>query len=389
MATLPTQSFATIVSQIVAGMQGRTRVLADFAVGSVLRAFAEAYAGVALWLQGMILKVLQVTRLATSQGIDVDSWTADYMPGAPSGQILSTGQASPRLPASAATGLVTFSRITAGANAIVIPVGAQLQTSDGSQQFTVYANPKNSAYSSILNGYVLPANTNAIDVSAQANTPGSAGNVVAGFISQLQSSVPGIDTVSNSPFINGKDAETDAALKARFVQYIASLREGTEGAVTFAVSSLQQGMQIAIHEQADPNQATDYGMVTVFIDDGSGAPSGTLVTAANNAVAAVRAAGVRIGVYGASPLLANVSMTVVSQAGLSHPTVVGNVQNALGSFINGLGLEATLPITQLAAVAYGVAGVQEVQNGFTVNASTADLVPGWGQSIKAGTIAVS
>ena len=95
------------------------------------------------------------------------------------------------------------------------------------------------------------------------------------------------------------------------------------------------------------------------------------------------------GVYGASALLANVTMTIVSQAGFSHPTVVGNVQTALGAFINGLGLEATLPITQLAAVAYGVAGVQEVQNGFTVNGSTADLVPGWGQSIKAGTIAVS
>jgi hypothetical protein len=385
MAILPTQSFATIVSQISTGMQGRVSrsLTLDFAVGSVFRAFAEAYAGVALWLQGMILKVLQVTRLSTSQGIDVDSFCADYMP-------LVAGTTSPRLPASAATGLVTFSRITAGANAIVIPVGTQLQTSDASQQFTVYADPTNIAYSSTANGYTLASGVSPVDVSVEANMPGAAGNVAAGFITQLQSSVPGIDTVSNSaPLINGKDAESDTALKARFQLFIQSLREGTEGAIKFAVASLQQGMQTAIHEQANPNQATDFGMVTVFVDDGSGAPSGALVTAAANAIAVIRAAGVRVGVYGASTLLANVSMTIASAPGYSHPSVVGNVQNALGAFINGLGLEAALPITQLAAVAYGVAGVQEVQNGFTINSSTSDLVPGWGQSIKAGTIAVS
>jgi uncharacterized phage protein gp47/JayE len=327
--------------------------------------------------------VLAVTRLTTSQGIDVDSWTADYMPAVP-------GTTSPRLPAVAATGLVTFSRISAGANAIVIPVGAKLQTSDASQQFAVYADPTNPAFTSTANGYLLPANTSSVNVPVAATLAGAGGNVAAGFISQLQSSVAGIDTVGNpAPFVNGKDAESDAALKSRFVQYIASLREGTEGAIKFAISSLQQGMQTAIHEQADTNQATDFGMVTVFIDDGSGAPSAMLVAAANNVVAAVRAAGVRMGVYGASTLLANVSMTIVSQTGFNHPAVVGAVQNALGAFINGLGLEATLPITQLAAVAYAVAGVQEVQTGFTVNSGASDLVPGWGQSIKAGTISVS
>ena len=388
MSTLPTRSFLTIVTTFAAGVQGRASQLIDFAVGAVLRAIGEATAGNALWLQAMNLQVALLTRFATSYGNDADSWLAQF------GIIT-------RLGSQAATGQVTFARFTAAATAPFIPNGSIVQTGDASQKFAVYGDPTNVAYSATLGGYTMPSSTSSLNVPVisitpspnstnNPPTPGANGNVSAGAISLIASPITGIDTVVNSAaFTNGIDQESDAAVKVRFPIAVASLSKATETAIESAVFALQVGAQVAIHEQADPNQATDFGMVTVYVDDGSGAPPSSFVTAANTAIGLVRAAGVRVGVYGASTLTAAVNMTIVSAAGFTHNVVVAQVSAAIGAFINGLGLEKTLPITALAAVAYGVAGVQEVQNGFTVNSATTDLVPGWGESIKAGVLTIS
>jgi hypothetical protein len=100
----------------------------DSSVGSILRAITEANAAVSLWLQGMILQVLGVTRLATSTGTDCDSFVNDF--------------GMTRLGASGALGSVTFSRFTATAQA-VIPIGQQVQTADGTQTFQVIVDPTN------------------------------------------------------------------------------------------------------------------------------------------------------------------------------------------------------------------------------------------------------
>src|ERR1700739_2986107 len=93
---LPLQNFATLVAGMAAAVQGACQQLLDLTVGSVLRAILEANASVALWMQWLIMLVLQTTRAATSTGPDLDSWVADF------------GVA--RLPGTAASGVVTLSR---------------------------------------------------------------------------------------------------------------------------------------------------------------------------------------------------------------------------------------------------------------------------------------
>src|SRR6266568_3766794 len=106
MASLPTKSFTAIVTNTIAGIQGRASKLINFSTGSTLRAIVEGFAGLFLWFQAMVLQVLQATRLSTSSGNDVDTFTADFMPAL-------AGSSSPRLGAQAASGQVTFSRFTA------------------------------------------------------------------------------------------------------------------------------------------------------------------------------------------------------------------------------------------------------------------------------------
>ena len=68
---LTTKNYSTLVNDQVAAIQGAASKLINFAVGTILRAIAQSNATVALWLQGLILQLLTVTRLASSLGTDV------------------------------------------------------------------------------------------------------------------------------------------------------------------------------------------------------------------------------------------------------------------------------------------------------------------------------
>lgn len=389
MPTLPTQSFNTIVSNTVAGIQGRASALVNFAIGSTLRAVAEGFGGVFLWFQALVLQLLTSTRLATCVGNDVDTWTVDLMPAVAGSVTAALPNGSPRLGAQAATGLVTFTRFTAGPSTCFIAVGDAVKTTDRSQTFAVTADTANVNYSAILNGYTLAADVASIDVPVQAQVAGAGGNVVNGAISVIATPITGIDTVSNSAaFTNGEDQETDAQLKARFKLYIQSLQKASEGAIGFAIASVQAGMQWQILENLDPGGGTDYGAITVYVDDGSGAIPAATLLAAQNAVQAVRAAGVRAQVLPATTLLTNPTMTITTAAGYDHPTVVAQVVAALGSYINGVGLGNKLSYFALGSVAIDVTGVTDVTN-YTLNGVASDLVPAAGQTIKSGNIVVS
>ena len=375
-----TKPFSQIVADFAAAAQAASKNPLDFSDGSVFLALAEATAGNADWLQKLYLFSLIVQRLQTSKGEWVDTFVADFMPAV-------DGTNSPRLPATPASGVVQFSSF-APQNQRVVPVGSLVSTFDGSQVYQVYADPTNNAYSADIvpgGGFIIPAGQTSLSVNVQALNPGTGGNVLANTITRIQSSAVGVDTVTNpAPITTGFDEESDDALKARFKLYIASLAAGTVGALEYAILSLQQGLQCVVHENVDPNGATDYGAFTIFVDDGSGAPPTQTVL---NALAAVnglrgRAAGVRPQVVSASKLGAAISLTVTVASGYNTSAVVAAVANAIGAYVNSLGLENPLHYSQLAAIAYGASpGVSNVTS-LLLNSGTADLVPAMGQTIK-------
>ena len=311
MATLSTQDFTTLVRNMVTAVQAGANTLINLNVGSVLRAILEAVAGVNLWLQGLIIYTLTLTRGATSVGSDLDSWVADY------------GLA--RLSAVAASGQVTFSRFTNTTQAI-IPVGAVVQTADGSQSFTVIADTTNSAYNATLGGFVVAASVSSLAVTVTAVNAGSQGNVGAATITSISNAISGIDTVSNAAaFANGIDAETDIALRIRFVLYLASLSKGTKTAIGSAIANVQQGIQYKLVENYDYNGTLDYGFFYAVIDDGTGYPSSTLLSTVSNAIDAVRGLTTRFAVFAPVVVTATPTMVLTTGSGYNHTTVVGQV----------------------------------------------------------------
>ena len=371
---LQVYKFSELVSNIATAIQAAASAPLNFSPGSVLRALVEATAGMGLWLQAIVLQLLTLTRAATSRGADLDSWMADF------------GLA--RLPATTASGQVAFSRFTPAQQAVV-PVGAGVQTGDGTRKFLVILDAGHAAYNAGLGGYVLPPATPSVNVPVQAVAAGTGGNVQAGSITVITTPIPGVDTASNaSAFINGIDAESDPAYRARFFLFIASLSRATKAAVGYAVASVRQGLTYTLTENEDYDGATDMGFFYVVADDGSGSPPSDLLDSISVAIEAVRPLGSRFAVFAPIVTTANVAMTITSAAGYAHPAVVVAVSAALAGFLDGLPLGASLPYTQLASVAYGVPGVTNASS-ILLNGGTADLAIDRKHKVLAGTITLA
>lgn len=376
MTILPTQSFSTIVSNAIAGIQGRASKLINFATGSTLRAIVEGFAGVFIWFEGLVLLVLQASRLSTAQGTDVDTFTADFMPVLPGSQTTTLPGGSPRLGAQAASGQVTFSRFTAAPSSCFIPAAsgisttgtitnagannaATVLTNDGTNQtFVVTVDTTNAYYSATLGGYTLPANQGSFNIPVEALIAGSAGNVQAGTISLISSPITGIDTVNNvASFTNGADQESDSQLKKRFAAYILGLARGDHYGLNASIEGTDVTVQWALTELYNYDGSYHPGYFFVVADDGSGSPSPAflqlITTAANN----VRPLGIQCAVFAPVKFIANVQMQITTLQGYNHNVVVAQVSNALATNINSLGLGNALSIGQLTAWAYAVPGV--------------------------------
>ncbi len=364
---LSLQTFSSLVQEMAAATQSASRQMLDLSVGSTLRAVLEANASVGLWMQWLILQVLQMTRAATSTGADLDSWVADF--------------SLARLPATFATGTVTFSRLTPTLPALIQP-GALVRTSDAAETFAVAGDFAHPLWDSGQGGYVLPAGTASADLPVVAETAGISGNVQAGTVSLLASALPGVDAVINSaPFANGMDAESDAALRARFQAYLASRSRATKSAVGYAITSIQQGLTYTILENVDSSGAARTGNFVVTVDDGSGTPSQGLLSAVYDAIERVRPLGSTFHLQPPHVQYVSVSISLTLVTGADRNAVIAQVVDAISRYIDELPVGTSLPATRLAQIAYdvnpSVAGVGQVLlNGLNndVTASPSDVI---------------
>lgn len=368
---LPLQDFTALVRTQAAAAKGAARGLVDLSVGSVLRAVLEANASIGLWLQWLITEVLATTRAATSTGADLDSWAADF------------GLA--RLPGVAATGIATFSRITAGLPALV-PEGALVKTGTGTDALTfkVAKDAGNPAWNDLGSGYSLRLADLAVSVPVVAMTAGRAGNVKAGEMRLLASAIPGVDSVTNeAPAAGGLDAESDAALRKRFGGFFDSRTRATAQAVGYAVQSLQQGLSYAIAERVDTAGALRPGHFTVVIDDGTGRASPDLLARASAAIEKVRPLGGTFSVRAPQVVRADISLFAQGP-----DDAQAAVRAALGAYVSALPLGAGLVISRLTQIAHDADPRIERVTTVTVNGKEADLAPPTYGILRPGAIKV-
>ncbi len=368
---LPLQDFSALVRTQAAAVRGAARGLVDLSVGSVLRAVLEANASIGLWLQWLITEVLATTRAATSTGADLDSWVADF--------------GLSRLPGVAATGIATFSRITAGSPAVV-QLGALVKTGTGTDALTfeVTKDAGHPAWNDRTSTYSLRPADLEVSVPVVARTTGHAGNVKAGEMRLLASAIPGVDAVTNeAPAAGGLDAESDAALRGRFGGFIDSRTRATAQAVGYAIQSLQQGLSFAIVERVDTAGAPRPGHFTAVIDDGTGHASPDLLARAAAAIEKVRPLGGTFSVRAPEVVRADVSLFAQGP-----DDAQAAVRAALGAYIAALPLGAGLVISRLTQIAHSADPRIERVMTVTVNGAEEDLAPPTYGILRPGTIKV-
>ncbi|EJN09399.1 baseplate J/gp47 family protein, partial [Herbaspirillum sp. YR522] len=219
---------------------------------------------------------------------------------------------------------------------------------------------------------------------------GAAGNAAIGQVTSISQAISYIDTVTNAAaFINGTDAETDAALRVRFVLYLASLARATAAAIGFAITSVRTGISYKLIENQQYNGAVDNGYFCIIVDDGTGSPSADFLNTIANAVDAYRGFTIRFGVFGPVVLNAAVTMTTTIAAGYDPVATRALAQVAIQNYINALPLGGMLPYSILSSLAYGASpGITNV-TGVQLNGTTADLVPNAKQIAKASSVVVS
>lgn len=364
-------TFTTLVQRFAASAQASAAASLDFTVGSILRAIAEANASAALWVQWLIVLLAGKIRAATSQGSDFDSWMADF------GLI--------RLPATAATGTVTFSRFTASTSAF-IPVLTQAKTEDGSTSFQVIADTTQTYWNASLNGYLIPAGVASGNATVQAIPAGATGNVLANQISLISSGIAGVDTVNNAlAFTNGIIAEADGAFRARFQALMATRARATMAAVAYAISSVQSGLSWTIQENT-LGGAYHLGNFVVTVDDGSGSPPSSLLASIYAAIDAVRPVGSTFAVFAPSEVTVGAVYTITVAAPGVKASVVTATQTAVAGYLNGLPMGGDASYFKVSQVIFATDPNIINIGGFTLNGGTSDVVIAPGQVAKAGTI---
>ena len=371
---LPLQNFSALMQTMAAAVQGAASQLLDLTVGSVLRAILEANASVALWIQWLIVQVLGVARAATSTGSDLDSWMADF--------------SFTRLPATFAQGSVTFSRYTP-TQAAQIPVGVQVLSNDGSQAFSVIADTQNPAFDPQANLYTIGAGVASITVAAEAAIAGLAGNMQPGMVTLLGSAIFGIDSVTNTlPFAGGAAAESDSAFRSRFAIYIQSRALATPLAIESALAGIQQNLSYVIQENVDAGGNALPGSFLVTVDDGSGNPPASLISAAATAIDAVRPVGSTANVRPPVVYYANIGMNIGISVGANLASIISAVTVAIETAVNALPVGTALPWSRLAQVAYDASNAVANVTAITLNGTSADLtVPAYGV-IKTGSVSI-
>lgn len=354
------QTFAAIVANSAAAVQAGTTQVLDLSSGSVLRAILEANASIALWLQWLIICVMRVMRASTSAGSDLDSWMADF--------------GLSRLPSSCSVGVVTFSRYNTSISSMICP-GVLVKTADGTQTFSVCTDTANAAWNNNAGAYILASGVSSIDVPVAALTPGAAGNVQAGAVTIIASPIAGVDMVINAlGATNGSDAEPDNAFRARFILYINSRSQATKMAVENAILSVQQGLSYSIQENSDGSGNFKTGSFLVTVDDGSGCPSGTLLSAINLAIEKVRPIGSIFTIRPPTVQLVAVSANVTIMANANQSAVVGAAEVQITNFVNSLPIGVGLPVTRVAQLVYDAdPSVVNVSN-ILLNGNSSDIV---------------
>lgn len=368
------KDFSSIVASMLNRMKATTTKITDFNIGSVARTLVEAPAVEIDELYQQIFHGLkEAIPVATYNSFDFSL-----------------------LGAVPASGTIRVT-ITAQASAVLIASGTVFTTQGGSYTYTSASD------------VTIGAGSTTGDVLAAANVGGVATNLPASTSFTPNPLPTGFVSASNvSAFSNGADPETDVQRKVRFNQYIQALQRGTLAALTYGAKlaaiydangvEIERVRSVSIVEPWLTDDLQPISLVNVYVHNGSGSTSGSLVNQASNvlygyydslgnAVPGWKAAGIKVVVAAATEVAQNISGVITPLAGYDGPTLNTLAQGVIANYMLSINIGAPF---QCAEAIYLVKGIPGVAN-FVMSTPdpSADVTVTAIQKIMPGTFALT
>ncbi len=368
------KDFTSIVASMINYIRGTSSQLTDFAVGAVNRTMLEAPA-------------IEIDELYQQMfnGLQEAIPAAIYPPFG----------FSPLQPTSAVTNLTFSVPVAPSGSGILIPAG------------TVCSVPGNTTVTyATLTAATIAVGTTSIIVAAQANTPGSVGNVAAGTITSISNPISGVSVTNAQAVITGTDLETDQARAQRFQAYIAGIARSnvagiqygaTLGNVTDGTGTIIESVFAAnVVEPFLTDSTKPIGYIDVYIWNGVDSASTALVNAVTavlegsydvngNPIAGYKAAGVVVTVYPVTEQYQNVTCALTLAANAVLSTIATQVQQVLASYIAQIPVGGSFIMAEAYALVMGIAGVENV----SFSSPTADVVVAPETKLLSGTFTVT
>ncbi len=286
-----------------------------------------------------------------------------------------------RRSATFSSGTAVFSRQSADPVQIDIPIGTVIGTSGGLLYTTQNAV-------SILSGNLSSSSAN-----ITANKVGGSYNVLAGVINIINSSLPGVNSVTNNTATSGgTDKETNPDYYTRFKNYILGLSGSNDYGIFTAANSVST-IQSAYVENHFPPEAGLYNF-TVYVDDGSGSvpqtvlDQVTLVVRGNNTSTyqGYASAGVNFRVLSAGLIPSNIIYTAKINPLIVDPAAAQvNIESIIKNYINSLWVGSDVIRAEVIKIIQGATGVIDVPV-LTLNGTTDNIVTTASQVARVNTI---
>lgn len=358
--------------EIIFEIVGLTERLTDLNIGGVARSMIEA---LAIQLEKLDAKMFY----GLERGIPTEAYTAFGFS---------------ILPATKATGTVTFIREAGSSGDIAIPKGSVVvaPATDLSPQARFLT----------LQDKLLIDGSNDIDIPVVAQIAGTVNNVSAGRVSKLNTPITNIASVFNSAAIkNGAEAETEEERQVRFRKFVVNLARsplagievGATGAQIFDIDGtlIERVVKVVAFEPENT-----VGRVQVYIDSGGGSASGDLVALAQKLVdgykdqsgaliPGYKAAGIVVFVAAIVSVPVPVTVAVELSDGYNFTDVKEAVQNAVEDFFLALDPGGELIWVDIVSTVASVPGVKDLK--FTT--PTANLNADRSERLLAGTVVIT
>ena len=241
-----------------------------------------------------------------------------------------------------AVGSAIFSAASEEHDAILIPAGTEIGTTQELLQFVTDSDA------------VLSAGSQTVSIPVTAAQIGREYNVGSGSFGIIITPVIGIGGVSNNArFTGGTDDETDEELRARVIDSYQNITNGANAAYYRSVAMSVDG----VYSASAVGCGRGAGTVDVYVCGAGAALPAAKISELQSLMDEMREVNVDVRVYNATSLGINLYIRLTAAEGYDFNTVAAQVQTAVTEYIDSLGIGHNLWLSEVGEIIYHIEGV--------------------------------